>query len=84
MEQGEVIAHGTPDDMREQLGVKNDLTLDNLLRAAILRRRGHDVDLDDEEEYDEDEAEAQDDASEEVAAPVPEKKSFAPKSKKKR
>ena len=85
MEQGEVIAHGTPDDMREQLGVKSDLTLDNLLRAAILRRRGHDIDLDDEEEeYDEDEAEAQDEDSEEVAAPVQEKKSFAPKSKKKR
>lgn len=77
MEQGEVIAHGTPDDMREQLGVKNDLTLDNLLRAAILRRRGHDEQMDADEDYDED--------SDEVsAASVPEKKSTPPKSKKKR
>ncbi len=40
MEQGEIIAAGTPDDMRSKLGVKNDLTLDNLLRAAILKKRG--------------------------------------------
>ncbi len=43
MEQGEVIAEGTPDDMRSELNVKNDLTLDNLLRAAILAKRGHDI-----------------------------------------
>jgi len=83
MEQGEVIAEGTPDQMREQLNVKNDLTLDNLLRAAILRRRGHDEQIDADEEYDEEADEDQDD-SEEVADPVPEKKTYAPKSKKKR
>ena len=83
MEQGEVIAEGTPDQMREQLNVKNDLTLDNLLRAAILRRRGHDEQIDADEEYDEEADEDQDD-SEEVADPVPEKKTDAPKSKKKR
>jgi ABC-2 type transport system ATP-binding protein len=85
MEQGEVIASGTPDDMRRDLGVKNDLTLDNLLRAAILRRRGHDEQMEADEDYDEEAEVAEDEsASEAAAAPVSEKKSYAPKSKKKR
>ncbi|MEP7291693.1 MAG: ABC transporter ATP-binding protein [Chloroflexota bacterium] len=66
MEQGEVIAEGTPDDMRERLGVVDSLTLDNLLRAAILRRRAQD----DEEVEDEEEQ----DADDEIAAPVPARK----------
>ncbi|MCC6805207.1 MAG: ABC transporter ATP-binding protein [Anaerolineae bacterium] len=87
MEQGEVIAHGTPDDMRTKLGVVNDLTLDNLLRAAILKRRGHDRQLEADEEYNEDAAEA---ADEEAAAPAPRsakqesRSKYAPKPRRKR
>ncbi len=65
MEQGEIIARGSPDDMRNQLGVKNDLTLDNLLRAAILRRRGASA-----EDLEED-AEIEADDDEEKEEPVP-------------
>ena len=41
MEQGEIIAHGTPDELRASLGLGADsmLTLDSMLRAALRRRR---------------------------------------------
>ncbi len=55
MEQGEVIAEGTPDVMRSVYGVKDALTLDNLLRAAILARREQDAEDYEEEQEDEDE-----------------------------
>jgi ABC-2 type transport system ATP-binding protein len=64
MEQGEIIAEGTPDKLRAELGVKNDLTLDNLLRAAILAKRGRDIGGGDDEEETEgvvEEAEAEPD-----------------------
>lgn len=66
MEQGEVIASGTPEHMRERLNVTGELTLDNLLRAAILRRRARTAQQDDayEEETDVD---VDDDAGEDEA-----------------
>ncbi|MFN8449254.1 MAG: ABC transporter ATP-binding protein [Anaerolineae bacterium] len=92
MEQGEVIAHGTPDQMRKNLGVLNDLTLDNLLRAAILARRGRDAQLEADEEYDEDAEEAEaaaDEVAEPTPAPTPRSKpdnrsKYAPKPRRKR
>jgi ABC-2 type transport system ATP-binding protein len=69
MEQGEVIAEGTPDDLREELVVIGELTLDNLLRAAILRRRDQEEDIDEELEAAEHAAEDEPD-EEETPAPV--------------
>jgi ABC-type multidrug transport system ATPase subunit len=60
MEQGEVIAQGTPDQLRKKFNLTGDLTLDTLLRAAILKRRGHV-----EEEEIEDAAEAEEEVEEE-------------------
>ncbi len=82
MEQGEVIAAGTPDDMRTDLGVTDSLTLDNLLRAAILARRAHEDDALDEDavEYDE-EAETDEDAD---VTPVPAPKPVSNKRSRKR
>lgn len=54
MEQGEVIGQGTPDQLRKKFNLTGDLTLDTLLRAAILKRRGkakaaeYDEEVDDE------------------------------------
>lgn len=39
MEQGEVIADGTPDALRRSLNLNGSLTLDDLLRAALRTRR---------------------------------------------
>lgn len=39
MEGGEIIAQGTPDDLRATLKVDGALTLDNLLRSAIRERK---------------------------------------------
>jgi ABC-2 type transport system ATP-binding protein len=40
MEQGEIIAHGTPDELRRSLRIGDEqLSLDNLLRAAIRLRK---------------------------------------------
>jgi ABC-2 type transport system ATP-binding protein len=50
MEQGEVIAEGTPDDLRKEFSLDGSLTLDTLLRAAILARRGEDIEADEDEE----------------------------------
>ncbi len=69
MEQGEIIAHGTPDQMRSQLGVKNDLTLDNLLRAAILAKRGRDAQIEADSVYEEEEA--KEEGEEETIPPKP-------------
>ncbi len=62
MEQGEVIGQGTPDQLRKKFNLTGELTLDTLLRAAILKRRGHvkAEELEDDEEA-EDEAEIQED-----------------------
>lgn len=62
MEQGEVIAEGTPETMRTEYGVTDALTLDNLLRAAILARRALDAEAYDEEQEDEADEEAVSDA----------------------
>jgi ABC-2 type transport system ATP-binding protein len=68
MEQGEIIAEGSPDKLRTELDVKHDLTLDNLLRAAILAKRGRDIGGGE----DEDEAEADVEAESAAEAdPVP-------------
>ncbi|HVU14563.1 MAG TPA: ABC transporter ATP-binding protein [Phototrophicaceae bacterium] len=91
MEQGEVIASGTPDDMRRKLGVKNDLTLDNLLRAAILAKRGRKglraAELDDDEgSEDEGETEVEEEgreAEEETISSIEEQRA-AKKAKRKR
>lgn len=69
MEQGEVIAEGTPDEMREQLGVTDSLTLDNLLRAAILARRGWEYEEEEAEEAAEDEPGEQDEEPSVTAVP---------------
>ena len=39
MEQGEIIANGSPDDLRDRLAVDGTLTLDALLRSAIRARK---------------------------------------------
>lgn len=52
MEQGELITHGTPAEMRSTLGVTGELTLDALLRAAIRARRAQEDESGDEEEVD--------------------------------
>jgi ABC-2 type transport system ATP-binding protein len=41
MEQGEIIADGTPDSLRETFRIDGPLTLDAMLRAAIRARKGH-------------------------------------------
>ncbi len=53
LEGGEIIGEGTPDDLREEfeLGDKA-ITLDNLLRAAILARRDAEEDEEETEEVD--------------------------------
>ena len=68
MEQGEVIAEGTPDEMRTDLGVTDSLTLDNLLRAAIMARRAHDDEEVEDDDSEDDEAEADEEAD---VTPVP-------------
>ncbi len=40
MEQGEIIADGSPDDLRATFSLNGSLSLDDLLRAAIRARRG--------------------------------------------
>jgi ABC-2 type transport system ATP-binding protein len=40
MEQGEVIAEGTPDSLRDSLQIEGYLSLDALLRSAIRARKG--------------------------------------------
>jgi hypothetical protein len=40
MEQGEIIADGSPEKLRDTLNLSGELTLDNLLRGAIKARRG--------------------------------------------
>jgi ABC-2 type transport system ATP-binding protein len=39
MEQGAIIAEGTPDALHQSLGIEGDLTLDSLLRAALLQKK---------------------------------------------
>lgn len=39
MELGEIIAQGTPEELRESLKIQGDMTLDTLLRGAIAARR---------------------------------------------
>ncbi len=39
MEQGEIIADGSPDELRKKLKIDGTLTLDSMLRAAILARK---------------------------------------------
>jgi ABC-2 type transport system ATP-binding protein len=43
MEQGEIIAHGTPDQLRASLRLDGALTLDTMLRAALLNRKQPDA-----------------------------------------
>ena len=44
MEQGEIIAHGTPDQLRSKLKIHDGpLTLDNMLRAALRGRKATDA-----------------------------------------
>ena len=38
MEQGEIIADGSPDSLRRSLKIDGPLTLDSMLRAAIRNR----------------------------------------------
>ncbi|MDK3161988.1 ABC transporter ATP-binding protein [Kamptonema cortianum] len=54
MENGEVIAEGTPDAIREQFGLNERFTLDDMLRSAIRARRARE----DAEAVELDEAEA--------------------------
>jgi ABC-2 type transport system ATP-binding protein len=83
MEQGEVIAEGTPDQMRTELGVTDSLTLDNLLRAAILARRSASEDDDDEVEDEEREAEEEEEA-EPISTPKPQPHASRNRNRKKR
>lgn len=39
LEEGEIIAEGTPDELREAFDLTGSITLDDLLRAAILARQ---------------------------------------------
>lgn len=86
MEQGEVIAVGTPEQMRTELGVTDSLTLDNLLRAAILARRAEaedDDETDDDEDVEDEEGDAEEETSAELApAPKPQPTSRSNRRKK--
>jgi ABC-2 type transport system ATP-binding protein len=50
MEGGELIAEGTPDELRSEFELEGSLTLDALVRAAIHAQRGEDADEEIEEE----------------------------------
>lgn len=55
MEQGEVIASGTPDELRSSLDIDGNLSLDALLRSAIRARKMNEPEPDDEDDDSDDE-----------------------------